>query len=77
MPSRALDESNEKAGRKKTHDIETDLSSNREGQPVIGKLLLEDVDEGGSDLVDLVVGLEIESLLDAIYHKEIENLGNG
>jgi len=52
-----------------THDIETDLSSDREGQPVVGELLLEDRDELGSDVVDLIVSLEVESLLDAADQK--------
>ena len=57
-------DSNEESGRW-TDDVKADLSSDRVGQPVVGKLLLERSNKLGSETVDLVVRLEVKSLLDA------------
>lgn len=47
-----------------THDVERDLATDRVGETVVGELFLEDLDKLLSDVVDLVVRLEVESLLD-------------
>lgn len=47
-----------------THDVERDLATDRVGETIVGELLLEDLDKLLSDVVDLVVRLEVESLLD-------------
>ncbi|KAI3487832.1 hypothetical protein L1887_48207 [Cichorium endivia] len=46
-------------------DVKRDLTANRERKPIVAKLLLERIDKGVADVVDLVVLFKLDSLLDA------------